>query len=704
MSAVSLYVTASRMVFQSLDVNESGKWGDINQLISLLRQSLTCCVCGHLLNVPFSSTVSTCQHHICEKCLGGKIRLKPSCSFCKDHSKFAENTHLRILLQSYCKLCRYINSTGIPNKWGSMPISCNTNVNTSSSTSTAFTASHGLGALFSGPTNFYQLIDEGANLSDNFNYSSSSSAATAGNSRESIKENSGLNIASRNHVSFSTGSNGEVKSPATQVKNVKGLIKNNLSSVTVNASTSNAKATLTNGSTTSVAKVTHTANATPLSKKMIKSSPTVRKTQPVTNQMHKVQAGLLNQLDQAVNVTATKPLINSQQSQLDSLTITDISSTVTNVSTAPSSTIATVVQPASHIIPDPSSKVGKVLRLPAALSISAVKTTTAIASNSQTTNSPSFVLAKKGATFASKTLKKTDDGRISLSVLPSGQLAIAASNFSALRNGTSISVPTSSVKILSSNDSSTSIQSKTNSISSTTLPLGFTCVAIDSSGNQINTNVDQSAILMTPSKVETNQLTSSTITTSTTPQSQQFISSNSALKSKGGRRGCRCGLATPNPGKLTCCGQRCPCYVDGKGCYDCKCRGCRNPRKTNSRSGLVVTPTDKMQSQVTSVTPSNQLITNSTASSTLQTTSQLISMPSTLTLSATPTPTSSRTNNLFLSSNINLNSVANGLTLVSTGSSCNEDPLTLPLLDDDPLRSTTVDDDKLSYSMILADD
>lgn len=43
------------------------------------------------------------------------------------------------------------------------------------------------------------------------------------------------------------------------------------------------------------------------------------------------------------------------------------------------------------------------------------------------------------------------------------------------------------------------------------------------------------------------------------------------------RRGCRCGNATATPGKLTCCGQRCPCYVESKACIECKCRGCRNP-------------------------------------------------------------------------------------------------------------------------------
>jgi male-specific lethal 2 len=43
--------------------------------------------------------------------------------------------------------------------------------------------------------------------------------------------------------------------------------------------------------------------------------------------------------------------------------------------------------------------------------------------------------------------------------------------------------------------------------------------------------------------------------------------------------GCRCAMATPAPGKLTCCGQRCPCYAAFHGCStSCKCRGCRNPR------------------------------------------------------------------------------------------------------------------------------
>ena len=42
---------------------------------------------------------------------------------------------------------------------------------------------------------------------------------------------------------------------------------------------------------------------------------------------------------------------------------------------------------------------------------------------------------------------------------------------------------------------------------------------------------------------------------------------------KGEKHGCRCGNATSTPGKLTCCGQRCPCYVNRSACLGCKCKG-----------------------------------------------------------------------------------------------------------------------------------
>ena len=64
------------------------------------------------------------------------------------------------------------------------------------------------------------------------------------------------------------------------------------------------------------------------------------------------------------------------------------------------------------------------------------------------------------------------------------------------------------------------------------------------------------------------------------PKLTWTVKARKRINKKPKPKGCRCGLATPNPGKLTCCGQRCPCYSAFKGCCpDCRCRGCRNPRK-----------------------------------------------------------------------------------------------------------------------------
>lgn len=84
---------------------------------------------------------------------------------------------------------------------------------------------------------------------------------------------------------------------------------------------------------------------------------------------------------------------------------------------------------------------------------------------------------------------------------------------------------------------------------------------------------DQLANPVTVNKVAV--ITSNSDTTIGKPPVQRR-SKSGAVKIK---VGCRCAMATPAPGKLTCCGQRCPCYAAFHGCStSCKCRGCRNPR------------------------------------------------------------------------------------------------------------------------------
>ncbi|XP_037957724.1 E3 ubiquitin-protein ligase MSL2 [Teleopsis dalmanni] len=76
--------------------------------------------------------------------------------------------------------------------------------------------------------------------------------------------------------------------------------------------------------------------------------------------------------------------------------------------------------------------------------------------------------------------------------------------------------------------------------------------------------------------------------TSASSSSSTVFGQNTKTSSK--KRGCRCGNATPTPGKLTCCGQRCPCYVDSKSCIGCKCRGCRNPHRPDGNKVRPVIP------------------------------------------------------------------------------------------------------------------
>ena len=74
-------------------------------------------------------------------------------------------------------------------------------------------------------------------------------------------------------------------------------------------------------------------------------------------------------------------------------------------------------------------------------------------------------------------------------------------------------------------------------------------------------------------KVKTHNTADEPVTTP--PLDASVVKSRKSLQKT---LGCRCGLATRKPGSLTCCGQRCPCYSAFKGCTDCICRGCRNPR------------------------------------------------------------------------------------------------------------------------------
>jgi len=108
MNATKYYVAACRLVIQA-NPDSLESWQDIYRVLPMLRNSLSCTVCERLLSEPYTPEETSCQHHVCKGCRGGTKVIR--CSWCKDYTKYAENVQIRILLQSYRKLCALVKVT-----------------------------------------------------------------------------------------------------------------------------------------------------------------------------------------------------------------------------------------------------------------------------------------------------------------------------------------------------------------------------------------------------------------------------------------------------------------------------------------------------------------------------------------------------------------------------------------------------------------
>jgi len=110
MNATNYYVSTTRLVMQA-DPDNPSTWQDLYRMLPTLRNSLSCTVCEHLLIEPYTPEETSCEHHVCKGCKGGLKKLRPTCSWCKDYSKYNENVQLRILIQNYKKLCGLVKIT-----------------------------------------------------------------------------------------------------------------------------------------------------------------------------------------------------------------------------------------------------------------------------------------------------------------------------------------------------------------------------------------------------------------------------------------------------------------------------------------------------------------------------------------------------------------------------------------------------------------
>ncbi|XP_073704945.1 E3 ubiquitin-protein ligase MSL2a [Garra rufa] len=107
-NATALYVSACRSLLQC-DPKDPETYGGLFNVLPFFRDSLSCLVCGNLLQDPVAPKNSTCQHYVCKGCKGKKMLLKPSCSWCKDYELFEENKQLQILIDCYRNLCECVS-------------------------------------------------------------------------------------------------------------------------------------------------------------------------------------------------------------------------------------------------------------------------------------------------------------------------------------------------------------------------------------------------------------------------------------------------------------------------------------------------------------------------------------------------------------------------------------------------------------------
>lgn len=415
MNAISLYVSASRLLFQS--ESDEPNYSDLYRLVPYLRQSLSCTVCANLLVEPFSPQ-EICQHHVCRTCVGGRKNLKPTCSSCRNYHTYQPNIQLRILLQCYKALCKYI--LGTPLIYTSMHKYVHVDGFTNGNNDTS---------------NLAELIDEGARFHDDYKCSS-------------------------------------------------GLPKSAFSILPCIFTTTSQSNHQSNTSTMSMANM----NAKPTMTTAVQTStPTIS------------AISMVSTASVTATITNTTPKIVEPK---DTVTV------MTNTSMLPNPPIKTV---------------------------------------SNGTALYSVMYAGSGNKITIK--RKTDDSYFNNTKTLSAKEAKEMLDF--------LSGTTSSGGSGNQNSTSNSIQNQRPLQLHQTRP-----TIIHQSQSQTKNLMQAMPQLQQQSQIQ---------------NFKKPTMSKTKLMQK--RKGCRCGNATPTPGKLTCCGQRCPCYVDSKSCVDCKCRGCRNPHR-----------------------------------------------------------------------------------------------------------------------------
>ncbi|XP_042880197.1 protein piccolo-like [Penaeus japonicus] len=516
MNATSLYVTTCRLVMQAEPENRES-WTELYKLLPYLRQSLSCTVCGQLLSEPLTPTETTCQHHVCRKCLGGKKRLKPTCSWCKDYGMYVDNVQIKLILQCYRKLCEYIKFT---------PIYCK------------LCSIYNNGGQFS----LTDMIDEAIGNSCAGRVDESSSNSVQCESESDSKENISIPQTSGANLLITPVNTSHSVTPKQQQSwplstQAPTLAQPTLAQPTL-AQPTLAQPTLVQP-TLAQPTLAQPTLAQPTLAQPTLAQPTLAQPTPVQpTPVHPTLAQPTLAQPTPAQPTPAQPTPPAPPAPpAPPPPPSTVNLGLVHVSSPPP--VNSIAQPVSCHPSGSVNTVKSVIPTPAPV----MQQTTqhfqpqAVATTSCVTSGSGLV---PGTIFPSTNIVKH-------SVIKE---APYPKHNSSVNNGSSMY----SVMYADGDSTKITIKRKPPDMEST------------------NKSV--------PVEPET-----------IAPSTQELIKKPKPKpKPKPKRKGCRCGNATPTPGKLTCCGQRCPCYVEAKACIECRCRGCRNPHRPGGKKVRPVIP------------------------------------------------------------------------------------------------------------------
>ncbi|KNC24609.1 E3 ubiquitin-protein ligase msl-2 [Lucilia cuprina] len=529
MNAISVYVNTAKLVLQTTEATTAATAGpntELSRQLLSLRQLLSCVVCNRLVNDPFVPQNGHCAHNVCRLCVRGQKLLHPDCSYCKDNRDFKTYNENK---QMRCLMMCY--------KSLCEHLRCSAVFSHFAGHKVVQYNTSTVPTVMVPQMSLQELIVEGANYDDILNAFNSD-----------LPKPMIVPLPKPMHMPALVTPLTSIAA-ATPLAPIQQTIKvasmqqtapkastpptSVTAAISIPVSTYAPKLKVENTTHhhfkhhTSVTNPTASLSNTPRSQQD-------QQTPPNTAVTHS-QLIQLNQLKNSGNITyfgpntrgIVVPIVSSSGSTAVPLSIASARLQTLNRQLAQARALAV-----------------------SSASATAVNTTVSTVNTTSSCIEPRTPLATfKTSMASSQTMKST---LTTYSSTPTSTAATSVTTSSQIRNPPPI---------------------KTVSNGSAMYSVLYTGI-----GNKITIK------RKTDGDEDTTQKKNSTMSTPNT----NLLRPVSKTQNK--KRGCRCGNTTATPGKLTCCGQRCPCYVDSKSCIGCKCRGCRNPHRPDGNKVRPIIP------------------------------------------------------------------------------------------------------------------